>query len=334
MRLRPSHKLDEKGGIVIIAVWALLILSAVAIGFAYRMSIETKMVALREDNLRAVCLARAGIKKGIYEVSKDQSWDHDSRKEIWFDNPGVFKDQALEGGTFAVVALEAGVTPEERRYGVVDEESKINLNSAGEDILERVFRDYPWVVPAVLDWRDTDDVPRPGGAENAYYMSLPSPYACRNGPFRIVEELQMVNGMTPEILKEVYGLITTHGLGSVNFNTCGERVLECLGLPEHVIDAVILCRGGPDSIEGTEDDMIFKTVEDIRTGLEGYLELTEDEIGRIDELVRKGMLSVKSSCFRIHSVGATASGDARKEITAVVERQREGLPQVVFWYEG
>jgi hypothetical protein len=165
-------------------------------------------------------------------------------------------------------------------------------------------------------------------------MSLPVPYACRNGPVGTVEELQMVKGITPELLTEVKGVLTTHGNGAVNINTCGERVLGFLGLPETVVDAVVICRRGADGLRGTDDDVVFETAEDFRRGLEGYLDLTDDDIGRIDEVIRSGLVSVKSSYFRIHSIGLADGGKARKEITAVVMRPDEGLPEVVFWYEG
>lgn len=53
---------------------------------------------------------------------------------------------------------------------------------------------------AILDWLDEDDEPRPMGAEEEYYATLPTPYAPRNGPIDTVEELLLVRGVTPELL--------------------------------------------------------------------------------------------------------------------------------------
>ncbi len=53
---------------------------------------------------------------------------------------------------------------------------------------------------AILDWLDEDDEPRDYGAETEYYMTLPTPYAAKNGPLDSIEELLLVKGVTPELL--------------------------------------------------------------------------------------------------------------------------------------
>jgi DNA uptake protein ComE-like DNA-binding protein len=56
------------------------------------------------------------------------------------------------------------------------------------------------VANAIIDWRDTDTNPQPGGAENEYYLGLPEPYAAKNDLFETVEELLMVRGITRDML--------------------------------------------------------------------------------------------------------------------------------------
>jgi len=56
------------------------------------------------------------------------------------------------------------------------------------------------LVDAILDWRDADDNAREYGAEEEFYQSFEPPRHCRNGDFETVEELLLVNGMSPEIL--------------------------------------------------------------------------------------------------------------------------------------
>jgi len=76
----------------------------------------------------------------------------------------------------------------------------IDLNTADDGLLRRPFvaLGYPPAVAdsladAILDWRDADDVPRPSGAEAAWYVARrrASP---RNGPFADVRELRRVRG--------------------------------------------------------------------------------------------------------------------------------------------
>ncbi|MGH7134843.1 MAG: general secretion pathway protein GspK, partial [Pirellulales bacterium] len=54
------------------------------------------------------------------------------------------------------------------------------------------------IADCILDWLDPDDVPRPNGAERDFYTSRG--YAPKNGPFETVEELLLVNGVTPQLL--------------------------------------------------------------------------------------------------------------------------------------
>jgi DNA uptake protein ComE-like DNA-binding protein len=53
---------------------------------------------------------------------------------------------------------------------------------------------------AILDWIDSDDQPRPLGAEREYYSTLNPPYAPRNGPLGSIEELLLVRDVTPALL--------------------------------------------------------------------------------------------------------------------------------------
>src|SRR5262249_41429140 len=56
------------------------------------------------------------------------------------------------------------------------------------------------IANSILDWMDADSDPRPGGAEDEYYMALTPPYHCKNGPLDSLEELLFVKGVTPQLL--------------------------------------------------------------------------------------------------------------------------------------
>jgi type II secretory pathway component PulK len=55
------------------------------------------------------------------------------------------------------------------------------------------------VADAIIDWRDSDDVPSNTGVESGYYENLPFGYRIRNGPFRTIRELLLVKGVTEEL---------------------------------------------------------------------------------------------------------------------------------------
>ncbi len=56
------------------------------------------------------------------------------------------------------------------------------------------------IADAILDWIDPDDTPREQGAESETYSNLQPAYAARNGPPVSIEELLLVQGVTPELL--------------------------------------------------------------------------------------------------------------------------------------
>lgn len=98
---------------------------------------------------------------------------------------------------------------------------------------------------AILDWRDADDNPRPGGAERDQYirdnlMVLPS-----NGPFRELDDLIHVYGMTPDVLELIRPYLTTRGTAAprVNLNTAPEPVLRALPrMTDPVLNQILALR--------------------------------------------------------------------------------------------
>lgn len=85
-------------------------------------------------------------------------------------------------------------------FSLVDECSKLNLNTATQEMLETLPRMTPDFAAAIIDWRDADSDPTPGGAESETYLLRDPRYPCKNSPFETVEELHLVQGATWDIL--------------------------------------------------------------------------------------------------------------------------------------
>jgi type II secretory pathway component PulK len=101
---------------------------------------------------------------------------------------------------------------------------------------------------AIIDWRDVDDLARPGGAEKDDYikanmLTLPS-----NAPFREVEDLINVMGMTWDELNLLYPYLTTHGpsgggVARININAAPEPVLRALpGMTDAILTQILALR--------------------------------------------------------------------------------------------
>ena len=87
-----------------------------------------------------------------------------------------------------------------RDFGILDEGSKVNLNTADREALVKLPGMTYEVADAIIDWRDANTTVSESGAEDEYYQMLPQPYRAKNAPFETVEELLLVRGITPELL--------------------------------------------------------------------------------------------------------------------------------------
>jgi hypothetical protein len=145
-----------------------------------------------------------------------------------WDNPTYFQavpvavsnsDAALVGYfSVATSSLDEEGAPEGQRFGLIDESSKINLNtmpyaeatlalSGGNvrDLLMGLPEMTEEIADSILDWMDADDETRDYGVESAYYEGLSPPYSAKNGPLDSMDELLLINGVTPQLL---FGLDT------------------------------------------------------------------------------------------------------------------------------
>ncbi len=91
-------------------------------------------------------------------------------------------------------------TTTEPFYGLMDESSKLNLNTATVDMLLMLPRMTPELAAAIIDWRDTDTTATQNGAESDVYMRLQPPRTCKNAPFEMIDELRLVYGSDLDIL--------------------------------------------------------------------------------------------------------------------------------------
>lgn len=176
------------GFAIIVVVWAVALLSL--------MALDVVAAARREGSVALDQLARAqleasadaGIMLGIHTL--------------------------LAGGAGAVDALVFAGTG--LSVAIEPEAGKIDLNQASPRLLRALFEaaglrgaDAGAMATAVEDWRDTDQITRPGGAEAGFYQAagLIPP---RDGTFESVAELLHVRGMTPALLAVVGPAVTVH----------------------------------------------------------------------------------------------------------------------------
>jgi len=198
-RLHPvlsSVAPGQHGSVLIIVLWVAFGLVAVALYFAQSMSLELRA----SDNRVAAIEAEQAINGAARYLTNVLGH---------VDEPGMrpdiltYRSEAVPVGeaTYWLVGREDTRTLDNvPTFGLIDEASKLNLNTVTQAMLEQL----PWMTPelaaAIMDWRDTNEDVTQGGAESETYLKLNPPYRCKNTNFESAAELRLVSGMTLQTL--------------------------------------------------------------------------------------------------------------------------------------
>jgi len=104
--------------------------------------------------------------------------------------------------------------------------ARLNLNLATPDQLAALLG-ADSLVAALLDWRDPDTLPRPNGAERAWYQvhRLTPP---RDGPLGDPAELGRIRGFDSATVTRLLPLVTTLGDGRIDINSAPIELIAAL----------------------------------------------------------------------------------------------------------
>lgn len=187
-------------------LWCLVLLSVLVIGLLHATRMDLRLVKNYGDRIQAHYLALAGIERAkavLYHdclSRRDTATSHTGRV---YDDPQDFRDIALGRGHFSVLRPPMGDEAGPVVFGVSDEESRLDVNTATTNEFSQLPGMTSDVAAAIIDWRSDTNAPVVGGAGRDYYANLQPPYECRNGPLQTVRELLMVRGVTSgELLGE------------------------------------------------------------------------------------------------------------------------------------
>jgi len=222
----------EDGIALVLVIWVVTLLMAIAGAFLYAMRTDARAARNAALIARGEALAQAAVSRAVIELFKPQ------------DGPEVWK---RDGGVRQWVFDKARVS-----VRLSDESAKIDINTANNELLKGLFRyagmgedDAAKLLDAVLDWRDSDSLRRPLGAEEAEYAQAGYKGRPANYPFQSTEELQLVLGMTAGVYQRIAPMITVYSRQSgVNPHLARRPVL--LAIPGVTAEAVDLFLGERD----------------------------------------------------------------------------------------
>jgi hypothetical protein len=212
------------GSALIIVLWVMVILSSVALTFAYHTRLDVSMAGHQAKRMQAMFLARAGVIRAMAMLrddklkdmdlleeddlveldDEDKGFNYDAYAESWRSNEELLKDVEYGPGTFTVE--------------IEDLNSKISLGASwvlqSPEILQRLLEilgneeeDAQKLAALIIDWQDPDnnttDAGRGSGfedqsSEDTYWNpeqgsteitdSGPA-FVLKNAPFDTIEEV-------------------------------------------------------------------------------------------------------------------------------------------------
>ncbi|MCI0537404.1 MAG: general secretion pathway protein GspK [Verrucomicrobiales bacterium] len=337
-----------QGIALIIVMIVIVVLGVLAGGFAYSMKVETRLAQNGSFDTELEWMGRSGVELARYVLSHsvnlpNEPWDALNQK--WAGGPkgtnDVLEGVSLEHNELGKGSFSIKITDMERKLN-------INVASEGvlQQALLVVGVDpalTTTIVDSFLDWRDFDENPHFSGAESEDYIANPNPgfapYMAKNGPIDDISELFLIRGVTEEMywgptgrerakrefespnfaplsLTEATGsvglidLFTPISSGTLNINTAAAGALQLIpGVDASLAQAIIQTRSGLDAVEGTEDDVPFRTPGELI-----------NVPGMIPQFIQglQGVLAVRSLTFEV--VVEARIGQYKRQYVALLRR--------------
>ena len=204
----------QRGIALPVVLWIFLLLSLMFSGYAYSIRTETAMTRQVIELNKTRAAAEAGVEMAVARLL---SADEDTEENI----PAKIYSNTLDGINL--------------RFAIMNESGRVDLNTAPEELLRIVLQtavsseDANYILDSLLDWRDSDHERRVYGAEDGDYISQGLSYEAADTSLKSVDELMLIQGMTPELFRALRGMVTVHSeTAKINLNQSPAKLLLAL----------------------------------------------------------------------------------------------------------
>jgi hypothetical protein len=232
---RAPRRNRQRGSILLIVLVVVAMLALSAYTFSEMMVTQYESAIYSGSQVQSRALVGSAADSARWFLTQPPEFRTESGGI--YDNPGMFQAQLVAPdtdprlmGTFSIIApsLDSTGTTAGVRFGFEDESTRLNLNfllladsfqeNGGRTLLMALPNMTEEIADAIMDWLDEDDEPREYGLESDFYENKVPPYSATNGPFRSVEEIMLVEGVTPDLMfgmdKNRNGLLDPHETGT------------------------------------------------------------------------------------------------------------------------
>ena len=265
---------------MITASWLMILLGIFITAAARELRADTAAARYRQRRNEAIYAAQGAVAYLVDEIARDNHDRVTSRFDL-YGRVGLPSDADFSRFDDSV-SVGMNIYGEREGFGPGDEESKINLNAlsaqnysiltyllVGQGLNEeQAVR----IARAIVDWRDENS----NSLNPAYHSEEEDDwkFSPKNNAYESIEEILLVQGVTPEIFEKIAPLITVFprkGSFRINLNTASEEAVAAVAKhfcgpsnnttesdAESLAEKIVRYRSGPDGIPATNDDQPVK----------------------------------------------------------------------------
>lgn len=180
--MASDHRHAQRGFALVLVLWVLALMTVMTLSYSRAVRTETRIAGHTMQAMKARAIAQAGIWLGVRELLDRNARANDAAQPL------------------VTSFAEGSVTA---RF--LDQEGLVDLNAAGADLLELAARaagidpaNARDLVATLIAHRERRAPPRNNTGES------------RPTPFRSVEELRDLPGITPDVFARLRPLVTVH----------------------------------------------------------------------------------------------------------------------------
>jgi hypothetical protein len=308
-RLQPVRR-SPRGSVLILALWALLLLSAAIFAWVKFIDLSITETGQRNNGLDAKAYAHSGVMVALHP----QVTQITPIMNCQFSADRGYKVQMTgEGGRLNLNWLFTPVdAPDPNKIAIFQQ----YLERRGLSLEQREhFTD------AILDWLSPGNIGHMNGAEDDENYHPP-----HRGQFLSVDELALVKGSQPLVSQagwqDDFTIYTSPG--QIDLQSASRLILESLpGVGDAATNRFLEIRQGPDHVDGTADDYIFK---DAATAV-SYLGVTGARANLLGQYVY-----VENPLSTVHIKSTGQAGNVSRFVE-VVARKQGFTPIILSWKE-
>jgi DNA uptake protein ComE-like DNA-binding protein len=187
-KLQPDARRAKRASVLIIVLWIAIGLISITLYFANAMTLE-----LRASDNRTTGLAAEQAIEGAARYVGYVLQNFATNGAVPATNQFTCEAVPIGDAKFWLIGRDpSGKNPTDPYFGLIDEGSKLNLNTVNTNVLSYLPNMTVDFAQAIMDWRGTN------GVVSLDYSSLG--YLPKNAPFETVDELRLVYGATVDLL--------------------------------------------------------------------------------------------------------------------------------------